>query len=566
MLSLQKFFLPIGLFLIILLTYWDLPKTFFQQDEWESLAVSIYYQSKGWLGIVQSIFPPDAISHFNPLARVYAWFTFWLFNTNFTPYAWLSIGMHTLNALLLYYFVNIRLNNRKIALISALFFGVNSIPSQAVTWVAAINSYEIPMALILLSLIFFHKLITQKNNRRRNLIASLIMLFLSLMFHENGMFLFFFYPATFFFIAKSEWKKLMQTFLPGIIICLLAFAFIRIPFFFGLTTPLSNMTYISHPPITVYPYRLISMGMKSFAASLVPEKTLIDISDKMVHLAYPQFLTLDKIPNPFITQSIVLDLVSYLLTFLIVCLFILFIKVIREKKVSEAFVWALLFIPASLSPYVLVLGNAGYASIIESKFFYIGSIGVSILIGIIVYSILLKFEGRKVLQITVYLLFGLYLFSHVHAIKMNLNNLEEVSSIRKMLLMQVQSSYPDLPDKVVFFTKSDTAYYGMPSEEKILPLQIGFGRMLMVWYQRNERFPGCLYKGQFLLSPLAQEYRFCNGRGFGNFRNYDKLIASIQEFGIKPEEVIAYSWEGQKEKFIDITKEIRGKIKQDVER
>jgi len=552
--------------LLIVFTYWKLPNTFFQQDEWETFAVNIYAQSNGLSGIVKSILPVDSLSHFNPLSRVFSLFQFFFYYTNFTPYAWQSIIFHTFNASLLYYFAYIWLKNRKIAFIAAIFFGINSIASGAVMWIAATDSYEIPMALILISLLFFCRFATQKDNRRRNLIISLTVLVVSFLFHENGIFLFVFYPAVLFLLAKSEWKKLLPSVSYGILISIFIFAFIRIPFFFGFIEAAPDVKNFSHPELSVYPYRLMSMGMKSFAGSIIPEKTLIFISEKVVKLAYPQFLTPDKTPNPFIAQSIVFDLVSYMLTVLIVCLLILFLRVIQGNKIREAFIWTLIFIPMSLTPYVFVLGNAGFASIIESKFFYIGNIGVSILVGIIVSTVLLKFSKRKLLKTCVYLLFGLYLLSHMYIIKMKLVDLEKVSIQRKMILTKIQTSYPNLPQKIVFYTQSDSAYYGMPDNEKMLPMQIGFGRILITWYQKGERFPGCLYEGRFLLNLLEEGYRFCEGRGFGYFRDYDKLVAEVGANDIKPEEIIAFSWEKQKGKFTDITEKFRSTIKQDIER
>ncbi|MDP2638265.1 MAG: hypothetical protein Q8P26_04355 [Candidatus Levybacteria bacterium] len=552
--------------ILAIFTYWDLPNTFFLQDEWEVLASINYYQSKGWIGIIQSSFPPTALSHFNPLGLVYVWLTHLLFYTNFEPYAYLSITLRIINTFLLYYFILSWLKKRKIAFFAALFFAINSISHQAVTWVATVDSYAIPTAFILLSLIFFQRFLVRDKHWKRNMLFSMLMLLASLLHHENGIFLFLFYPVVFFLFAKSKWKKLLPTFSYGILISIFVFIAIRIPFFFGLTVSVPDIANFSHSPIAVYPYRLISIGMKSFAESLIPEKTLIDISEQVVRLAYPQFLSPDKTPNPFIAQSIVFDLVSYVLTVFIICVFILLIGVMREKKILQAFIWALIFVPVSFSPYIFVLGRAGYASIIEPKFFYIGSIGVSILVAITVYSALSRFSRQKTLKLIIYLLFGLYLLSHVYAIKMHLGDLEKTSIQRKTFLTKVQLSYPNLSQKVVFFTQSDTAYYGMPENEKILPVQIGFGRILMVWYQKDERFPGCLYEGRFLLNLLEEGYRFCEGRGFGYFRNYDKLVAAVLANDIKSEEIIGYSWERQREEFIDITEKVRGKIKQDIER
>lgn len=563
MLSFQKLFFPLALIPIILLAYWDLPKTFFQQDEWWSLAGNIYYQSLGITGIIFSFFPGDAIAHFNPLAKAYAWVTYLLFYTDFKLYAWLSIVLHVFNALLLYHFILFWLRNRKIAFIASLFFAVNSIPSQAVTWVAAANSYEVPLAFILISLIFFHRFLEKEEHRKLNIILSLLIFFISLLFHENGIFLFLFYPIIFFLYAKSQVKKLLPTFSYGILIFMFIFFLIRIPFFFGLSVSLPLVTDVSHPPVTVYPYRLISIAMKSFAGSIFPEKTLIGISEGLVRIAYPQFITSDKVPNPFIAQSIVFDLILYVLTVLIICVIVLSMKLTKDKKIKDALFWSLIFVPASLLPYAFVLGKAGYASILEPKFLYVGSIGTSILIAIIVYLLLMKFSRQKMLRVFILLLFALYILSHISAVRMQIDNLEEIASERKKILNAIKTSYKKLPQKVIFYTQSDTAYYGMPDNEKILPMQVGFGKMLMIWYQKDERFPGCLYEGQFLLNLLEEGYRFCEGRGFGYFRDYGKLAQAIKTNYINSESIIAYSWNGNTKKFIDITQQIRNNFKKE---
>lgn len=104
----------------------------------------------------------------------------------------------------------------------------------------------------------------------------------------------------------------------------------------------------------------------------------------------------------------------------------------------------------------------------------------------------------------------------------------------------------------------------MPDNEKTLPVQIGFGEMLMVWYQTEEKLPGCLYKDAFFLDILTEGYRQCGGRGFGYFRNYDKLITAIRTNKIPPENVISYSWNGKTEEFKNITKEIQIKVQNDI--
>lgn len=552
--------------LCIIFAYWKLPNTFFQQDEWQGFSRHTYFINKGAAGVIESLLPVDPLSHFAPLAALLSWFNYFFFKTNFALYAWQSIALHIFNASLLYFFVFFWFKRKEIAFIAALFFGVNSIPHQAVTWVAAANSYEVPAAFILLSLLFFQRFLSQEKYRKRNIFLSLTMLFVSLLFHENGIFLFLFYPIIFFLYAKPQWRKPFSTFSIGIICAIVIFFLVRIPFLFGFSNPLPEVTDITHPSIAVYPYRMISIGMKSFAGNFFPEGTLIDIANEVVTLAYPQFITPDRVPNPYIAQSIVFDLVSYVLTVVIALTFVLLVRLMRDKSISKGLTWTLIFIATSLLPYGFVLGKAGYASILDPKFFYIASIGLSILVALVVFSLSQTFSKSKPLRFDIYFLFFVYALWHVFAVKNYVHTLEAISVQRKEFLMKIKRDYQKLPQNVVFYTQSDTAYYGMPDNEKILPVQIGFGKMLMIWYQEEENFPGCMYEGNFLLPLLEEGYRNCQERGFGYFRHYDKLVSMLKEQNLPIENVIAYTWDGETLEFTDQTDVVGKQLAQDLKR
>lgn len=549
---------------LIVFSYWKLPNTFFQQDEWQQLASLIYYSNKGLPGIVESFLPVNALSHFNPLARAFLWYEFIFYYTNFSFYAWHTIILHIINTLLLCYFILSWIKKKILAVIVALLFAVNRIPNQAITWVTGAESYEIPAMFILISLIFFQRFVHQQQHQKRNLFLSLTALFISLLFHENGLFLFLFYPAIILIRPYHTRAKLMPYLIRGIGILVVIYFLIRIPFFFGFLSSEPQPTDISQPPLTVYPYRFLSIILKSFAGNIFAEKTLITISEKVVLFSYPQFLDNGNIPNPYISQSIVFDLVSYVLTVGIVFVIVLFIKLNREKKFLESYVWSLIYIPLSLLPYGLVLGKAGYASILDSKFYYVSSIGLAILAGIIFYSLLEKFRQSKLLAICVLVLLGIVLLKNVYAVRNNVDDLVAIGTQRKNFLTNIKFSYPKLPQYVIFFTESDKAYYGMPPEEKILPVQVGFGRMLLTWYQNSEKFPMCFYDGVFLRYILAQGYRDCSGRGFGYFRDYGKLVEAIESNSFNIEHVIAYSWSGERKLFSDITESIKAKLRLDL--
>ena len=84
--------------------------------------------------------------------------------------------------------------------------------------------------------------------------------------------------------------------------------------------------------------------------------------------------------------------------------------------------------------------------------------------------------------------------------------------------------------------------------------------MILVWYQDDEHFPSCLYENQFLHGLREQGYRECNGRSFGYVREYAKLAGIVKTYDVPIDSVIAFSWNGKKESFTDITKTIQEKL------
>lgn len=231
-----------------------------------------------------------------------------------------------------------------------------------------------------------------------------------------------------------------------------------------------------------------------------------------------------------------------------------------ERKFSNALMWSLIFVTTSFLPYSFVLGKAGYASILEPKFFYVGGIGISIIVAIGAYFLFYTFSKQKILTIISLLFFGWYLTYHFIAVRTKIGNLVEIGTLRKTFLENIKSTYVMLPQRVIFYIQSDTAYYGMVDSEKILPVQVGFGKMLMIWYQKGEHFPGCLYEGQFLLGLLEEGYQDCDGRGFGFARKYESLLRIIQENKLGADNIIAYSWNGNTQQFRDTTSETRTRL------
>ncbi|MBI5153349.1 MAG: hypothetical protein HZA36_02720 [Parcubacteria group bacterium] len=551
---------------IVFFTYRNLPKTFFQQDEWWSFGTMIAAsQHGGFMRILADLTLESAKVHVVPIATLFQIALFKTFYLSFPGYAFFDIVMHSFNTLLIFFLSRLLLKQNTLSFFAALLFAVASIPHQAVSWFAAAIIVQGATFFSLVSIML--TLLYLKNpSKRWYAYGSSLSLLGALFFNEYPLFLFVYLPLFAFIMTKKFTKSLLVDLAKPLAVTAALYLSIRIIMWFvGKPIVLGQKEVLAQPGLLVYLYRGITTPLRIIAQTFIPQLHLIRVSDLMTRLAYPRFMTADGVPNPFIVESIVLDLISYLVGFIIIAISITVYMRFRrqnDQTLAHALAASLLLIMASSLPFILVPGRAGYTSIYEPRYLYLGSAGASIMLVLWLTSFLRNFFPRswKSMYFAVALLLIPYVWFHFQGIQKDLATLEKRSAIRKSLLTNVQHDYPRLPERVIFFTQSDRSYYGMPPDEPTLPVQSGFGRMLMIWYQENEKFPGCLYSDLFLHDLIAQGYRYCDNRGFGYFRDYNKLIDSIKSNNIPVKNIIAYSWISNNESFVDITAEVRKKL------
>jgi hypothetical protein len=104
------------------------------------------------------------------------------------------------------------------------------------------------------------------------------------------------------------------------------------------------------------------------------------------------------------------------------------------------------------------------------------------------------------------------------------------------------------------------SYYGLPSEEKMLPFQSGLGQTLLVWYHDQENYPNEFYQNRFLWEITDQGYQEVGDRGFGYFRDKDLLRQAIAQYNLVPESLVAFSWNSQTEELKDVTVLVREEL------
>lgn len=568
---------PFVLLFFLALTFYRLPQTFFQQDEWREFGKFAILEQNLGEGM-RLVFLKTFTEHLIPGDFILWYLQYRLFHLNFPPYALLSLGLHFLNSLLVYYLVLIISRKKSLSLVVGLLFITNSIAHQATTWISTSISTQGAVFFSLISIIMFFNYLKSKQQKTALFLLALLFFLISLSFRESSIFLFIFFPIFWFlFSSEKTFSKLRKILLTLFFVFFLYFLIRGIFLFININIENQIVEIAStaqiQPSISTYIYRILILPFKVLPQSMFTTTFLMDLSNNLVLTAYPHWLVASGgVANPYIVESVGFDYISFVLSiFILLFAFFIFklLKEARDQNGIKLLKFSLIFIIASFLPYIFLPGRSGFISISEPRYLYFSGIGVSIFLGLGILTIspwlAKKLKLKQPLLIASLFVF-FFLFLHINKIWKDIKALEERSVIRKNILEKIIFSHPTLPSKVVFYTESDTAYYGLPDEEKILPFQSGFGRTLLVWYYgRGEKIPACFFKNEWLyyIPNKDQDYKECEGRGLGYFRKLDTLKKALSENNLLPENVIAFSWDSKNNKFLEITENVRTRLEEE---
>ncbi len=559
------FLIPFAFIIVLtLFAYRDLPTTFFQQDEWWAFGKFIARELNG--GIRSVILNPLLEAgkiHFNPLANIGFFVEYKLFKLSFSSYAYVSIVIHLANVFLVYYLGRLIIKNKFINFFIALLFALNSTSHQVVSWVASTINTQGMTFFTLLFICFFIKYL-KGNSRNKNLLyISYFVAIISILFKET-LTPFLILPIVYILYDRDKnFKSVKKIFIPLAIFLGIYFLF-RIVIYINAAPVIGggNMELVQ-AGIGQYAYRLFLLPFRIVAQSLIPTGILLFLSELVLNLGYPQF-TFQGIANPFVRETVSYDLLCFFLGGSLLILSYFAWKHFRKRDNDLAKALVLFFFIAIFNAILLIFipGSPGYASLIEQRHLYpgiFGSIGILIIVIFFLFSWL-----KKLAIIPIGFTLTIAALLYVWNINSDIAKLQNISVTRRYIVDTILKSNNNLPGKVVFYIESDTSYNGLSEES--LPEQIGVGLILLVSYQDKEKFPACLYDSNVFFQILSQGYKECDGRGFGYFTNYDKLMYAVRKNNLSVDNIISFSWKGKVMEFNNITKLIRIKIGEELVR
>lgn len=533
-----------------LFTFWDLPKTFYQQDEWQSLGHNLV---QGLRPLFSSNPFLLLFSELRPLSIVLYGVLLGFFKFTVVPTAIFAVTIHIVNAFLTFYLVKQITKKDLIALLAALFLVTNSVTHQAITWVSAVATLP-AMTFILVSILTYLKFIEDGNRNKKYLLISVFSLIVSLYLKGVGLFLFILLPSMFFIykslpINKENIIKVLKINSP-----LVAFGFImigaRLGQFFLRTGDVAGYVSVggnSNIFQTVL-LRTVLYPLTSLFQIFIPP---MDFYSQMSQITTNQYKFLVGSPiRDLIAQSVASDMVSLLGAFLILVFVWVIVRRGKEKITQKNLAFALLFFFLSFITYIFLDRDSSYLS---SRYFYVGAFAAGILFGYIVYFLISLSKYSKWIIFPIVFLF---LFHHANVVKGDIDHHVKLGNERKAVLDGIKELKPTLDKQTIFYVTSDKEYYGPVTN----PFQNGLGYVLEVWYYDGGAIPKEFLSENFLWDLGSEGYRSSGDKGFGYFQDIDKMVAQMKKNKLKPDVVHAFFIKSKEQKIIDITKETRERI------
>ncbi|KKR25900.1 MAG: hypothetical protein UT58_C0030G0001, partial [Microgenomates group bacterium GW2011_GWC1_39_7b] len=541
-------------FLIILFTilggailaYLGLWNSYFEQDEWHSFGNYNFLLSLKGMEFLGNMLISDFPFHFAPLSLIFKMSLYRLFVLNAASYFMVSVFIHFLVSVSVYLLIFMLTKKKFPAFLGSIFFAVNSSHYQAVTWIGTFEGVEFSVLFGSMSLVSYLLYIEKK--RFKFLLLTFSLLLISLLFKETALTFLLTLGLIILFSQKVRLKIIGAV---SIVLVLTLYSLFRFAYLlFNVRVAQVSGIQSGDDRVLILGYNFLTSIFKIFPQIFFPNEVLVYISN-MTTSPFNIYQYLARGPWT-IENGFRYDLLTIPLGFLFVALIW---RVSRKIEVKQLLFWGVGIISFTILP-LLVLNR--YLTYVDSRYLYPATVGLSLIVGSLV--IWIVSTKKMVIKILGLLALSVALSFHIFSLRKTVDKLVEIGQIRKSIISQIVNSYPQLQQKTIFYTNSDSSFYGSSEDERIMPFQSGFGQLLLIIYNPTEYFTVDFFKNEFLWNLTDQGYKEFAGRGFGYFRDFNLMSMTIRQNYISSDSVIAFSYDGEKGMFTDTTLQIRGRL------
>lgn len=529
---------------VFLVSYFRVPLIFFQQDEILGFGLFI---KEGWK-IILSGFGDPRVTHFVPVTMSMSYGLYSFFGLKHWAYNLAALLFHLMNGLLTYLIAKRVLSRNLSALVAVLIFFSSSVAAQLIMWpVINLNSISLTFALLCWLLLIDKEVLPKLKERARFLVLSLLLLF-ALFSVEYSAGLILFVPLVVFLTEKGSVQKKISLLLPFLITVASYLLFRFIPF---ISSWEDGLELAGDSPFLA---RVFNQATTYFGQLFFGQPILLSISETIIRITQLPYGEAGYIEN-YIVPS-----VSSVLGVLLIGGALVIFKYLREKSHSYAnnFLLTTLFIVFSALPFLLVPGATSSLSVVSSRYMYFGVSGMAIFIAFIYDAFIDPSKKIRSALLTIFVFLLIIYGTSENYTKAR--SLYDQGILRLNILNSIMDTYKTLPKKAIFFTESDTSYYGLPAGEKIFPFQSGVGQTLIVFYSQSYKLPQEFYPGEYLWEITSQEYKEVGKQGFGYFRNFNLLAQTVREKNLLPSSIISFRYSSQGGVLTNNTEEVRGRL------
>lgn len=597
---------------LVFIVFKDLFNSYFEADEWFHFTnyLPLTSQPYGFLSIIfRTITDTGLLSrgqHLVPIGEEIFFLNSLFFGTNYVPYAFLTLLLHSINSFLVYMFIKALLKKGKnikksilYALMGGIFFALAQIHFHAVVWAAFYGQNNLSVTFFLFCILFFK--MAFNTEKKLFLYLTVFFLFLDLFTKETATALFFVLP----FMAIIEKRVFLLKYLAKLfmfsLIIFTIFRFVIPNVYFGVgefanrwadnyvtsankTTGNKDTGTIVSTDLSIYNNiyaellsRSVRFPVKMTSEFYFSRDTILSFMRIISPIVYPLPDNVSGTEEAGKSQNYQFflngpgnELIIYMLSISII-LFILLSarKFYISKKIAEskAIITGLAIIFFSALPLVLIVLSFprwGYDTYLDSRHYYMGSVGAAIIfpfllfgIGNYISKLIPHFLRFKTLPfIVVFLLFCAWFINNMYVLDSNLSSvIDDGSFPRREIITQLKKSIPTLPQKAVFFAQTD----GLGAYGNVLPFLTSFPQVLTVVYYDKNHLPDSFFN-KFVLDAKPQGYSYSEGRGFGFYNTKKTLSEALLTNSFSVKDVYAFYYNSKATKLDDITKSIRAEM------